>query len=81
MFRDLSIFIFCPVWFYLIVFQFNFFLKQDFQPNCTSTLHGFVGFVTKNPKKAENERIEKFKKQILTTDQKIHVDLSNVGFL
>jgi hypothetical protein len=59
----------------------NFLLKQDFRPNCTSTLHGVVGFVTKNPDKLENKRIEKFTNQILTTDQKIDGVLpSKVGF-
>ena len=58
------------------------FKKQDFRPNCTSTLHGLVGFVTKNPDKAESERTKKFTEQILTTHQKIYADLpSKVGFL
>ena len=50
-----------------------FALDLDFRPNCTSTLDGLVGFVTKNPKrKNESERIEKFTKQILTTHQRIY---------
>ena len=57
-----------------------FALDLDFRPNCTSTLHGLVGLVTKNPDRAESERIEKFTKQILTIHQKIYAVLPSKNF-
>ncbi|CAB3985655.1 glutamate receptor 2-like isoform X1 [Paramuricea clavata] len=57
-----------------------FALDMDFEPkpDCTPTLHGFVGFVTKIPDRQEVKRIEEFKGEILETGQKIHTQaLSN----